>query len=180
MNEIRAAAGADNQRQRATPATAPPSVPAGNTNQPPRPSRRRRSRRRRGRSASTGTGPVGPAEQPVVAAPPTKPATAGQPAAAPPRAHLGPRGRTDRRPAGRAHGQARHPYPARAGPGLQGGDAHRLDSRPARRDAGAPGHLPGATRRRLLLRHDAVAAGWSADADQPAPLAPGSWATGPR
>ena len=83
MNDIRAAAGTDTQRQRATPVTAPPSGPAGNANQPPRPARRRRSRRRRGRSASAGTGPAGPAEQPVVAAPPTKPATAVQPAAAP-------------------------------------------------------------------------------------------------
>ena len=83
MNEISAAAGTDSQRQRATPATTPSSSPAGNTNQPPRPTRRRRSRRRRGRSASTGTGAGNPAEQPVVAAPPTRPATTGQPAAAP-------------------------------------------------------------------------------------------------
>lgn len=78
MNEMSAAAGTDTQRQQATPATAPPAVPAGNANQPPRPSRRRRSRRRRGRSASAGTGPGGP-----VAAPPARPAPAGQPAAAP-------------------------------------------------------------------------------------------------
>ena len=81
MNEISAAAGTDNQRQRATPATTTSSSPAGNANQPPRPTRRRRSRRRRGRSASAGTGPGGTAEQPVVAAPPIKPATTGQPAA---------------------------------------------------------------------------------------------------
>ena len=82
MNEISAAAGTDNQRKRATPATATPSAPAGNANQPPRPARRRRTRRRRGRSAGTGTGPSGTAEQPVVAAPPARPATAAQPAAA--------------------------------------------------------------------------------------------------
>ncbi len=83
MNEMSAAAGTDTQRQRATPATATPSSPAENANQPPRPPRRRRSRRRRGRSASTGTGEGGRAEQPVVAAPPSKPAAAGQPTAAP-------------------------------------------------------------------------------------------------
>ena len=179
MNEISAAAGTDNQRQRATPATTTSTSPAGNANQPPRPTRRRRSRRRRGRSASTGTGAGNPAEQPVVAAPPTRRLRRSTGGGAP-RAHLGPRGRADRRPAGRAHGQARHPDSARAGPGLQGGDAHRLDSRPPRRDPGAPGHLPGATRRRLLLRYDAVAAGWSTDADQSAPLAPGCRATEPR
>ena len=81
MNEMSAAAGTNNQRQRATPATATPASPAGNANQPPRPTRRRRSRRRRGRSASTDTGASSPAAQPVVAAPPTKPATTGQPAA---------------------------------------------------------------------------------------------------
>ena len=86
MNEINAAAGTDNQRKRATGATATPSAPEGNANQPPRPTRRRRTRRRRGRSASTGTGPSGTAEQPVEAAPPARPATAAtvsQPAAAP-------------------------------------------------------------------------------------------------
>ena len=82
MNEISAAAGTDNQRKRATGATATPSAPEGNANQPPRPTRRRRTRRRRGRSASTGSGPGGTAEQPVVAAPPARPAPATQPAAA--------------------------------------------------------------------------------------------------
>ena len=82
MNEIRAAAGTDDQRKRATPATATPAAPAENTNQPPRPTRRRRTRRRRSRSASTDTGPGSTAEQPVVAAPPARPATAAQPAAA--------------------------------------------------------------------------------------------------
>ena len=180
MNEISAAAGTDNQRQRATPATTTSSSPAGNANQPPRPPRRRRSRRRRGRSASTGAGAGGTGRAAGRGGATHQAGYDGTTGGGAPRTHLGPRGRADRRPAGRAHGQAGHPHPARAGPGLQGGDAHRLDSRPPRRDPGAPGHLPGATRRRLLLRYDAVAAGRSADADQPAPLAPGCCATEPR
>ena len=56
----------------------------GSANQPPRPTRRRRSRRAaRAVAQAWVPGPDSPAEQPVVAAPPTKPATTGQPAAAP-------------------------------------------------------------------------------------------------
>ncbi len=82
MNDISAAAGTDDQRKRAT---ATPSPQAGSSNQQPRPARRRRRERRRGLSSGTGTSPGGTAEQPVVAAPPSRPATsatAAQPAAA--------------------------------------------------------------------------------------------------
>ncbi|MAG36499.1 MAG: hypothetical protein CL878_09695 [Dehalococcoidia bacterium] len=72
MNKTSTAAGADDQRDRAT---ATPSPREATPNQQPRPTRRRRSRRRRSQSLHAGSRPGSTAEQPVVASPTARPAS---------------------------------------------------------------------------------------------------------